>query len=162
MYWTDLELNCVPTDDALRSALAASFGMSPAAIQIVSDMDHAAPVDDQTVGVVVLPYRMPGDFPLHVELFLRERGLARKVGHDAGSPQSADMIRAIAVNLACAVVTSGPELDPWEWLLYTRDGRIDRIHADPDDEHGSCSIGRRGSVCARLRQRPRLDPVPVD
>lgn len=114
--WTDIEFGCVPTDERLRQAFAAGFGIPSRAVVVADNIDTVDPWADPTISIVLERNRQPGDFPLHVMVILGNRELHEQV---ADWDEELAMVQRLCEELDCRALVSDDDPDPYRWILVT-------------------------------------------
>jgi len=129
MFATDLYLDQVPTDWRLATAFGAAFGTSPKSISIVSGdatEELAAVWKEPGTAIVIQTSRQDGEFPLVLEIFLR----------DSMPKDFIDRLETAAQILGSSILTyqclPNPLSDAEYWLVGA-DGRSELVFADTDD-----------------------------
>lgn len=131
MFNTDLYIDRTIPDGTLADAFGRAYGVSADQVVVVDREDHEGLGDawrKPTVRLLLRTSRLRGDFPVAVELMVRE-----------GTPDLPALLQRVAQALGASILTDELDVNPQsdsEWLMFTPDGRSAVIHAD-DEEFGA-------------------------
>jgi hypothetical protein len=122
MFWQDVLLDRMFENETLAVALADVVGTPGQDVLIVDDI--AAAQVNESVRVLCERTELPGDFPLKLSIFLRDRRLERL------NPVS--VLLRLCAELDCSCLISDDSEDPYTMLLIDGLGLQRRVSIDPD------------------------------
>jgi hypothetical protein len=127
MIWTDIAFDCTRSDDRLRHAWAAAFGVGQEVISVIDDIAEEDPWTDPRVRIALERFRRPGEFPLQVMVLLRGDDLEARV---ADPERERAVIARLCAELDCQALTANDAANPYEWVLHSPDGETLVVQVD--------------------------------
>lgn len=131
MFNTDLYIDRMIPEVALADAFGQAYGVSVDQVAVVDQNDHEGLGDaweKPRVRLVLRTSRLRGDFPVAVELMMRE-----------DTPDLHTLLQRAAQTLEASILTDELDVNPHsdsEWLMFTPDGLSAIVYAD-DEEFGA-------------------------
>lgn len=129
MLWEDIELARPIPDALLVRALAAAFETASSSVAVVDDVEALPRPEDRRRRILLERWPQPGQFPLHLRIYLRDPDLRAQV---AARAQSIGRVQRLCVHLDCDCLISDDDVNPYGMLLVRRTGLVEPVRLDGD------------------------------
>lgn len=133
MLWQDILIDRRLTDQEITDALAGTFAVNPADVQVIEDIaDPSITIRD---GIRVLCEAVPveGDFVLKLALYLRDEALEQLTV----SRDDRKLIGQFCLLGNCVALMDDGEIDPYRWLLVRGVADTQPVYLDAEAmDHG--------------------------
>lgn len=144
MFWEDLYILELVSDQALITALAQALDVPTNRVLLVDCLEDTVPAVDERVRVLVERRHARGDAALRASIFLRAPKAEQAL--EARDATLEALVR-LAGLLRTSVVAGDESLDPSAWLLIRPSGSIEPITLDSSsDEEDRVMIAARRSA----------------
>jgi hypothetical protein len=129
MLWQELEVSRALSDVDLVQAWSLVFSVDSESVLVVDTMEDAPPVSDTRIRIVLERWRQPGQFPLHVVVYVRGADLGAGVSKLDGS---LDLVRRFCATAECDCLLSDDDVNPHTMILVRRTGQVCPVVLDGD------------------------------